>query len=125
MSENQKKLLILDDEESIRHSIAAFMEDDGYKVFQASSAETALDIIKNNKIDEAIVDIRLPGMDGNIFMVKAKNILPDIKFVVHTGSADYVPPEEVKKRGITSNKIFIKPAADLSVISQALKDQYI
>jgi len=124
MPEEPKHFLILDDEESIRQSIAAYMEDDGYIVYQAGSGEEALDIVKNNHIDEAVVDIRLPGIDGNAFMIEARKILPDIKFVVHTGSADYVPPESVKKLGVTSEKVLIKPASDLNVLCQALKEQY-
>ncbi|MCK5350850.1 MAG: response regulator, partial [Desulfobacula sp.] len=79
MTVSSKHFLILDDEESIRQSIAAYMEDDGYIVFQAASGEQALEIVKNNHIDEAVVDIRLPGIDGNTFMIEARKILPDIK----------------------------------------------
>ena len=119
-----KHFLILDDEESIRQSIAAYMEDDGYVIFQAKSGEQALEIVKNNHIDEAVVDIRLPGIDGNTFMLEARKILPDIKFVVHTGSADYIPPDAVKALGVTSDKVLIKPVSDLRVLSEALKEQY-
>lgn len=124
MTAAPKHLLILDDEESIRQSIAAYMEDDGYVVFQARSGEEALEIVKHNHIDEAVVDIRLPGMDGNTFMIKARKILPNLKFIVHTGSADYVPPDSVKALGVTPSKILIKPANDLRVLCEALKIQY-
>lgn len=124
MTQAPKHFLILDDEESIRQSIAAYMEDEGYRVFQAGSGEEAIEILKNNRIDEAVVDIRLPGMDGNTFMIQARQIHPGIKFIVHTGSADYIPPESVKALGITSSKILIKPANDLKVLLNALEDQY-
>jgi len=124
MTAGLKHFLILDDEESIRQSIAAYMEDEGYIVFQARSGEEALEIVKNNRIDEAVVDIRLPGMDGNTFMIQARKQLPDIKFVVHTGSADYAPPEAVKALGVSSANILIKPANDLKVLCDALKAQY-
>ena len=124
MTAGPKHFLILDDEESIRQSIAAYMEDDGYIVFQAGSGEEALEIVKNKVIDEAVVDIRLPGMDGNTFMIEARKILPKIKFIVHTGSADYIPPDAVKALGVTSSKILIKPANDLKVLCDALKAQY-
>ncbi|MBU1342512.1 MAG: response regulator [Proteobacteria bacterium] len=124
MTGGSKYFLILDDEESIRQSIAAYMEDDGYIVFQAGSGEQALDIVRNNPIDEAVVDIRLPGIDGNTFMIEARKILPDIKFVVHTGSADYRPPEAVKALGVTSKRVLIKPASDLNELRKALKAQY-
>jgi len=124
MTAEPKHFLILDDEESIRQSIAAYMEDEGYIVFEAGSGEEAIEIVKNNHIDEAVVDIRLPGIDGNMFMIEARKILPNIKFVVHTGSADYVPPESVKALGVTSSKVLIKPANDLKILCDALKNQY-
>jgi CheY-like chemotaxis protein len=124
MTAGPRHFLILDDEESIRQSIAAYMEDEGYIVFQAGSGEQALDIIRSHRIDEAVVDIRLPGMDGNAFMIEARKILPDIKFVVHTGSADYTPPDAVKALGITAEKVMIKPAGDLKILKNALTDQY-
>nr|NJM00877.1 response regulator [Desulfobacula sp.] len=104
MTAEPRHFLILDDEESIRQSIAAYMEDEGYVVFQSASGEEALDIVRNHRIDEAVVDIRLPGMDGNTFMVEARKILPAIKFVVHTGSADYTPPDAVRALGITRKR---------------------
>ena len=124
MTDSPKHFLILDDEESIRQSIAAYMEDEGYIVFQAASGEEALEIVKNNPVDEAVVDIRLPGIDGNTFMIEARKILPDIKYIIHTGSADYVPPPKVKALGVTSAKVLIKPTSDLKVLSDALKAQY-
>jgi len=124
MATEPKQFLILDDEESIRQSIAAYMEDNGYIIFQANSGEQALEIVANNRIDEAVVDIRLPGIDGNTFMIEARKILPDIKFVVHTGSADYIPPDTVKALGVTSDRVLIKPVSDLNVLCEALKEQY-
>lgn len=122
MPQAPRLFLILDDEESIRQSIAAFMEDEGYTVFQAESSEQALEIVEKYPIDEAVVDIRLPGHDGNTFMLEARKIRPRIKFVVHTGSADYIPPEAIQALGVTRDKVLIKPASDLNVICNALKD---
>lgn len=116
MPQPPKQFLILDDEETIRQSIAAFMEDEGYQVFQAESTEQALKIVADHKIDEAVVDIRLPGEDGNTFMVEARKINPDIRFVIHTGSADYVLPDAVRNLGVTDEMVLIKPAADLRIL---------
>ncbi|MEE4364669.1 MAG: response regulator [Desulfotignum sp.] len=123
MAQDSKQFLILDDEESIRQSIAAFMEDEGYHVFQAETSEDALEIVKNNHIDQAVVDIRLPGVDGNTFMVEAAKINPCMKFVVHTGSADYIPPAAVRALGVTSACVLIKPALDLTTLISALNKQ--
>ncbi len=116
----QKTILILDDEESIRKSFSAFLEDEGYIVFQAASTEEALEVLKNNEIHRAIVDIRLPDKDGNVFMIEAKKINPEIKFIISTGSSDYILPETVKKLGVSSEHIFIKPVGDLKILKDAL-----
>ena len=121
MSQAPMLFLILDDEESIRQSIAAFMEDEGYRVFQAESSEQALEIIRKHPIEEAVVDIRLPGQDGNSFMLEAIKIRPKIKFVVHTGSVDYIPSKAIQALGVTLDKVLIKPANDLNLICDALK----
>ena len=123
MPQAPKLFLILDDETSIRQSIAAFMEDEGYVVFQAQSSEEALEIVQNHPIDQAVVDIRLPGHDGNLFMLEARKIRPQIKFVVHTGSADYIPSKAIQALGVTPDKILIKPAGDLNLIRDALIEQ--
>ncbi|MFH1154677.1 MAG: response regulator [Pseudomonadota bacterium] len=121
MPESSVKVLVLDDEESIRQSIAAYLEDEGILVFQASSGEEAIDIVSNTPIEAAVVDIRLPGMDGNSFMVKAGQIRPGIRFVVHTGSADYILPESVMAIGVGPENVFIKPVHDLRILMEALK----
>lgn len=66
------------------------------------------------------MDIRLPGKDGNAFMLEAIKIRPAIRFVVHTGSADYSLPEEVMAIGVTHDKVLIKPVRDLQMILDAL-----
>lgn len=120
MSEALARVLVLDDEESIRQSIAAYFEDEGITVFQAASGEDALEVISTQSIDAAVVDIRLPGMDGNSFMIQAVKLRPGLKIAVHTGSADYVLPESVKALGVTSDDVYIKPVHDLKVLMDAL-----
>jgi len=120
MTSSPKLFMVVDDEESIRHSIASFLEDEGHRVLMADSMESAMEIIKSHPVSGAVVDIRLPGKDGNAFMLEAVKIRPDIKFVVHTGSADYTPSEEIKAIGVTHDKVLIKPVPDLNIILEAL-----
>jgi len=121
MPEEMVNVLVLDDEESIRQSIAAYLEDEGFTVFQAASGEDALNFLENNSICAAIVDIRLPGMDGNTFMIRACEMDPTLLFLVHTGSADYVLPENFNSIGVCVKAVFIKPVHDLNVLVAALK----
>lgn len=58
-------ILIIDDEKSIRYALhVAIQKIEGFHVFAAETGEKGLEIIRNNKIDLAIIDIKLPGIDG-------------------------------------------------------------
>ncbi len=57
-------ILIVDDDELLRRSLAFSLEQVGFKTITAASAEDALDIVKQNRPDLIILDIMLPGMDG-------------------------------------------------------------
>lgn len=118
-----KLFMVLDDEESIRHSIASFLEDEGHDVLTAESTEKAIELVRTHPVDGTVVDIRLPGRDGNAFMLEASQIRPQMRFVVHTGSADYSPPTAVVALGVTLDKVLIKPVRDLSIIVEALTQE--
>ncbi len=122
MSTETSLFIVLDDEQSIRQSIASFLEDEGYTVLRAESSEAAIALVKSHPVEAAVVDIRLPGKDGNFFMLEAIKIRPEIKFVVHTGSADYSPPEAIRALGVTHEKVLIKPVRDLNMILEALNN---
>ncbi len=68
------KILLVDDEESLVSNLAVYLEDDEYDVYTANSGEEALETIKAIDINIAVVDMRLPGIDGNDFIVEAHKI---------------------------------------------------
>src|SRR6266404_9461300 len=57
-------ILIVDDEASIRQSLRGVLEDEGYKVGDAPSGETCLELLKKRTFDVLLLDIWLPGIDG-------------------------------------------------------------
>src|SRR5690349_1741912 len=59
-----KRLLVVDDEESIRIVLGRFLRGRGYEVVTADSAASALDILGNHRFLLALCDIRMPGMTG-------------------------------------------------------------
>lgn len=66
------RILIADDESSIRDTIAEFLSSEGFETQTAADGNAALDIIKNGSIDILISDVRMPGMDG-IELIKQVN----------------------------------------------------
>src|SRR5690349_1138752 len=57
-------LLVVDDEEGIRESLASILQDEGYHVESAASAEEALQRASGGEFEVVLLDVWLPGMDG-------------------------------------------------------------
>ena len=115
------RVLVVDDEPSIRNSLLEFLEDCQFAVSAADSAESALELIDRTPIDVAIVDIRLPKLDGDSFILQAHQRFPRMRFMIHTGSVEYKLPEELKGFGVTHDSVFLKPQMDLSVFETAIR----
>ncbi len=64
MSDNSRKILVVDDEPQIVRVLKGYLENAGYGVFSAMDGKTALDIFSREKPDFVILDLNLPGIDG-------------------------------------------------------------
>ena len=117
----QIRVLVVDDEPSIRNSLVEFLEDCQFDVSAADSAEGALDLIARIPFDVALVDIRLPKLDGDSLILQAHQLRPRMRFLIHTGSVEYKLPEELKTFGVTQEHVFLKPQMDLSVFKDAIR----
>lgn len=107
----------MDDEESIRRNLQVYLEDEGFEVVVAANGEEGLQaLISSIMPDAVIVDLRLPGMDGNRFIQEAHALRPGTQFLIHTGSVGYLPPPELKAIGLGERHVFKKPLRDLSLI---------
>jgi DNA-binding NtrC family response regulator len=114
------RVMVVDDEPAIRNSLVEFLEDCQFDVYAADSAENALDLIARIPIDVAVVDIRLPKLDGDSLIMQAHLLRPRMRFLIHTGSVEYKLPEELKNLGVTQEHVFHKPQMDLSVFKTAI-----
>jgi CheY-like chemotaxis protein len=114
------RVLVVDDEPAIRNSLVEFLEDCQFELYTADSAERALDLIAQIPIDVAVVDIRLPKLDGDSLILQAYLLRPRMRFLIHTGSVEYTLTEELKKIGVSPDHIFRKPQMDLEVFVTAI-----
>lgn len=112
----KKQILVIDDEDAIRESLRAFLEDYDYEVFVAGSAEEAMQVLQRHTIDLAVVDMRLPGASGEAFISNAGGAYADLQFVIHTGSVEFQLTDVLKLHGIKPEHVFLKPLQDLSVL---------
>jgi CheY-like chemotaxis protein len=67
-------ILVVDDDESIREFVQMALSDEGYSVLQAPNGSVALEIVKRERVDLIILDMRMPVMDGWAFLTAYQQV---------------------------------------------------
>jgi two-component system response regulator (stage 0 sporulation protein F) len=86
-NENKLSILVADDEEGLRFSLASILEIEGHSVQMAQDGKEALELVKNNVFDIAFFDIRMPGLNGVDALKEMKKISPETITVMMTAYA--------------------------------------
>jgi CheY-like chemotaxis protein len=111
----------VDDEPFIVTGLRTFLEDEGMQVESAASGEEALDIVRSDSgIDVCIMDMRLPGMNGDSTIRSLHEICPNLRFIIHTGTADYSIPDDLRAMGIDEPQLFTKPLLDMKPLAETV-----
>jgi DNA-binding response OmpR family regulator len=118
------RLLVVDDEDNVRVTTAAILEQEGYEVETASDGQEALKKVREGKFDLVLTDLRMEGMDGNALL----NVLcanhPNIVTVVLTGYASIESSIDALRCGVYD--YLVKPCVidDLKLtVRRALQHQ--
>lgn len=113
------RVLLVDDEPLIVAGLRVFLQDEGMRVDSAGSGEEAVAIArKNSGYDVCIMDMRLPGINGDNTIRALHEISPGLKFIIHTGSADYCIPDDLRAIGINEKQLFAKPLTDMTPLAR-------
>jgi two-component system nitrogen regulation response regulator NtrX len=83
----ETRILIVDDDSSIRRAVKGLLEDEGYSVETASNGEEAVSMVDAEHFDVLLLDIVLPGMDGLEVLEKAKQSRPKLPVIMISGQA--------------------------------------
>jgi len=116
------RVLVVDDEETIRESLLAFLDDCDFSVSAVATAEEALAVIGHTPHDVGIVDLRLPGMSGDAFILRAHKIAPSMRFLLHTGSSNYHLTRDLVQAGLRPEHVFRKPITDLAILVKGIEE---
>ncbi len=119
-----KRILILDDEEPIRRSLAAFFTDIGYDAYPLATPPGALELLAVQSLDVAVVDLEMPEMNGIEFIIKAQVLQPSLKYVVYTGSLNHSLLKELEGLGIPHNLVLEKPLTSIGDMLEAVQQAY-
>ena len=85
-------ILVVDDDKEIAELVEIYLVSDGYKVYKSYNAREGLEILKNNNIKLAILDIMMPGMDGLTMCQKIRedNMIPIIFLSAKSADLDKI-----------------------------------
>ena len=102
-----KKILIVDDEADYLVALKDFLKYFDYSIEVALFPDYALDVIKGHQPELVLFDYKMPDMDGDIFLKKAKELSTATKYILITAYRDDVIIEKIKKIGVVD--IILKP----------------
>jgi len=117
----QINVLLVDDEEVLLSALQRRLQFRDFNVIAVDRGEKALAVARENPIDVAIVDLKMPGMDGRDLMLALKNEYPWMEVIMLTGHGSF-NPDEVEIAG-KIHTCLAKPC-DVETLQQVLIDAY-
>ncbi|MCB0751265.1 MAG: sigma-54-dependent Fis family transcriptional regulator [Ignavibacteriae bacterium] len=124
------KILVVDDDDSIRETLFNYLTREKYEVCKAENGSEAFGHIKTKMPDLVISDIRMPGMSGLELMLAVKEFRPNIHFILMTAYDDMQTTIEAIQKGaydyiekpleISKLKIIIERALNNKILSDKL-----
>lgn len=111
-----RTVLVVEDEDLVRDTIACALEDAGYVVIEAATAEAGLDVLERQPVSVLFTDIRLPGtMDGWRLAEEARGQHPNLPVIYATGFSAEAP--RIVRGGIFLQKPYL-PSAVIAAIEK-------
>jgi len=122
--DSSAKILIVDDDENIRKVLMAILEDKGYDMEAVGTAREAIKKTDKKFYNLALIDIRLPDMEGIDLLVKIRDMTPRMRKIIITGYPTLQNAVDALNRG--ADAYVTKPfdvERVLSTISEQLRKQ--
>ncbi len=114
-----KKILIIDDERSIRRALREILEFEEYDVFEAENGREGLDLLKANQYDLVFCDIKMPILDGMEVLEAFKKTENETPFIMISGHGTIETAVEAIRKGAFD---FIEKPLDLNRILVTLRN---
>ena len=99
MTAKQEKILIVDDEQTIRRLLKQILSNKGYHCQEAGNAEEALEKLRNNAISLVLLDIKMPGKSGIELLPEIKTGYPDTAVIMATAVTEISVAIQCLKHG--------------------------
>lgn len=119
--EHTIKLLIVDDESRFLEAIAKRLQKRGFDVRTATNGKDAIDIARDEKFDIALLDLKMPGIDGSQVLKVLKSEHQFLEAIILTGHGSLESAVELTRLGAFS---YLPKPYELDKLIQTLKDAY-
>ncbi|UCF65455.1 MAG: response regulator [bacterium] len=114
------KLIIIDDEDYVLNILSDTLEYLGYEVIKFNNGKEAISYFKKqeNNINYAIIDLKMPKMDGRMVSAELRKVKPDLKIIFTSGFDDH-PVTEENLAGVVG---FLKKPYSIRQVSRSLEE---
>lgn len=119
MLKTSATLLIIDDDDVVRASLAAYLEDSGFHVLQAANGMQGLEVFQAESPDLLICDLRMPQVDGLELIRRINALQVETPVIVVSGAG--VMSDAVEALRLGAADYLIKPLADLAVLEHSVR----
>jgi CheY-like chemotaxis protein len=111
-----KRILVADDEMSIRLLYSEELREDGYEVFTASNGKEALEIVDKEPLDLIILDIKMPEMNGIEVLRRIKEQHPNLPVLLSSAYSEYK-----QDFGTWASEEYLVKSSDLEDLKAAVR----
>ncbi len=112
------RILVVDDEELQREMLGGFLRKEGFSVSLADSGETALKLAQDEFFEVALIDLKMPGMDGIELLSRLREINPESQVIVITAHGSIETAVEAMRKGAFH---YVNKPVDLEELKVNLK----
>jgi DNA-binding NtrC family response regulator len=116
----KKRILVIDDDEVVRKNLKAILELEGYNVDTAVTGKEAVDRSNASFYNLALIDIRLPDMEGTELLTTMRDTVPKMVKIIVTGYPSQENAVEAVNMG--ADGYVIKPIMDTNEFLQKIKE---
>jgi two-component system NtrC family response regulator len=95
----QQRILVVDDEDTQRETLAGYLQKQGFRILQAGDGTRGLALLQEQAVDAVISDIRMPGMDGLEFLRRVKALNPEVSVILMTAFGSVEDAVTAMKQG--------------------------
>lgn len=114
--ENQKRILVIDDDAGMRELLDAELKDAGYEVTTSETAFDGLALLQKKHFDLVVLDIKMPGMDGIEALGRIIGVERGLPVVIHSAFSHY------KDNYLTwSASAYVIKSGDFSKLKETIK----